>query len=286
MVDKLLYPTSEHYFQSQKLIGTPYVARICELPTAREAFEFPRQPHVSRWIRHDWEHVKDDVMFRALVAKFLQHRQLQFMLLNTGDRKLVEHSPYDSYWGDGPDGKGLNRLGKLLMRVRELLMFIRSHGDHVLQKDHTTVSATANSSSQQSSNPCANIPLPDRRHVEADGCGVVPRNDGVCSTSIPGRRAGANELKPPPADTCGSSTSGGQVASPQPISRSSSTSENQVGAPLQSVNRSLSTPGDHHTEANGHTPPQTGNNYTMSYVVIDMHKCNWECSSITSSIIW
>ena len=41
--------------------------------------------------------------------------------MNTGDRKLVEHSPYDSYWGDGPDGNGQNRLGELLMRLRSAL---------------------------------------------------------------------------------------------------------------------------------------------------------------------
>jgi predicted NAD-dependent protein-ADP-ribosyltransferase YbiA (DUF1768 family) len=31
---------------------------------------------------------------------------------------LVEHTARDSYWGDGGDGSGRNRLGHLLMQLR------------------------------------------------------------------------------------------------------------------------------------------------------------------------
>ena len=118
LINGIRFPTSEHYFQSQKLIGTPFLHKVCELPRPRQAFEYPRQPHVSVWVRQDWQSIKDDVMYRALIAKFTQHPYLKNMLLETGDRMLVEHSPYDSYWGDGGDGKGLNRLGELLMKLR------------------------------------------------------------------------------------------------------------------------------------------------------------------------
>ena len=37
----------------------------------------------------------------------------------TGTRELVEHTANDSYWGDGGDGTGQNKLGKLLMQVRD-----------------------------------------------------------------------------------------------------------------------------------------------------------------------
>ena len=120
-IDGIRYRTSEHYFQSQKLIGTPFLRKLCEFPRPRQAFEYPRQPHVSAWVRQDWHMVKDDIMYRALITKFTQHKHLRRRLLNTGDRKLVEHSPYDSYWGDGPDGNGQNRLGELLMRLRSAL---------------------------------------------------------------------------------------------------------------------------------------------------------------------
>ena len=39
-------------------------------------------------------------------------------LLSTGERKLIEDSPVDYYWGCGEDGSGVNMLGKLLMELR------------------------------------------------------------------------------------------------------------------------------------------------------------------------
>jgi ribA/ribD-fused uncharacterized protein len=72
----------------------------------------------KRPLRRDWESVKDNVMYQALVAKFTQHDDLRQILLGTGDALLVEHTENDSYWGDGGDGSGKNRLGHLLMRVR------------------------------------------------------------------------------------------------------------------------------------------------------------------------
>ena len=121
VIDGVLYPTTEHYFQSQKLIGTPYCSQVAELSSPREAFEYPRQQGVRDWVRKDWASVKDDVMYRALFHKFTQHDNLRILLLMTDDLELIEHSPYDSYWGDGPDGKGLNKLGKLLMDIRYFL---------------------------------------------------------------------------------------------------------------------------------------------------------------------
>ena len=60
-------------------------------------------------------------MYKALLAKFTQHSYLRKLLLETKERDLIEHSPYDSYWGDGGDGTGKNRLGILLMRLRHEL---------------------------------------------------------------------------------------------------------------------------------------------------------------------
>ncbi len=33
----------------------------------------------------------------------------------------TEHTESDDYWGDGGDGRGRNRLGRILMEVREAL---------------------------------------------------------------------------------------------------------------------------------------------------------------------
>ncbi|XP_065912115.1 uncharacterized protein [Dysidea avara] len=120
-IDDKVWPTTEHYFQAQKFIGTPYVEYIRTLPAPRLAFDFSRKPEVSHWRRNDWEQVKEKVMEKALWAKFTQHSELHKMLLDTGGRRLVEHTSNDRYWGDGGDGSGKNRLGNLLMDVRQKL---------------------------------------------------------------------------------------------------------------------------------------------------------------------
>ena len=121
IIDNQCWPTTEHYFQAQKFIGTPYEGAIRQLSFPREAFDFSRKPEVSYWQRTDWGEVKDDVMYKALLAKFRQHEKLLKLLLGTENRKLVEHTKNDSYWGDGGDGTGKNRLGELLMKVRQTL---------------------------------------------------------------------------------------------------------------------------------------------------------------------
>jgi len=75
----------------------------------------------KRPLRKDWESVKDAVMEKAVLAKFTQHQELRDLLLETGDAKLVEHTTNDSYWGDGRDGSGCNRLGEILMKIRSQL---------------------------------------------------------------------------------------------------------------------------------------------------------------------
>lgn len=60
-------------------------------------------------------------MLKGLRAKFSQHKELKELLLSTGDATLVEHTARGRIWGDGGDGSGENRLGRLLMQVREEL---------------------------------------------------------------------------------------------------------------------------------------------------------------------
>ena len=113
------WPTSEHYFQAQKFAGTPHAEEIRRAKKPRIAADMGRDR--KRPLRRDWESVKDSVMLDALRAKFTQHADLRELLLATDDAELVEHTANDSYWGDGGDGSGKNRLGQLLMRLRDQL---------------------------------------------------------------------------------------------------------------------------------------------------------------------
>ena len=75
----------------------------------------------KRPLRKEWESAKDSIMHEAVLAKFSQHADLGEILLGTGDAKIVEHTANDAYWGDGGDGSGRNKLGQILMQVREEL---------------------------------------------------------------------------------------------------------------------------------------------------------------------
>ena len=113
------WATSEHYFQAQKFKDNAYQTKIRKATNPMQAAQLGRSRKVK--LRPDWEKIKDSVMYDAVKAKFTQHKELKELLLSTENAKLIEHTENDSYWGDGGNGKGKNKLGKILMKVREEL---------------------------------------------------------------------------------------------------------------------------------------------------------------------
>ena len=120
------WPTVEHYFQAQKFADVTYGERIRRAlrPKHAKALGMTR----ALPLRADWEQVKEAIMSEAVLCKFKSHMRLAELLLSTGDRMIVENAPMDADWGCGPDGNGLNRMGKILMRVRESLRAARAVG--------------------------------------------------------------------------------------------------------------------------------------------------------------
>jgi len=118
-LDGKYWKTSEHFYQAQKVIGTPYEDQVREAPTPDKAAELGRSDDAP--LRDDWVEAKDDVMRRVVLEKFQTHVDIRETLLNTGDELLVEDSPVDYYWGCGADGTGKNMLGIVLMEVRDQL---------------------------------------------------------------------------------------------------------------------------------------------------------------------
>ena len=112
-----VWPTVEHYFQSRKFYDAGYQELIQLAPSPKMAKKMGNDR--SRPIRPDWDETKEDFMWEALYAKFTQHEDLKKKLLSTGDAILCEHAPHDAYWGDCGDGSGKNRLGELMMQIRD-----------------------------------------------------------------------------------------------------------------------------------------------------------------------
>lgn len=121
-LDGEVWKTSEHYYQAHKFtpMGQPlseWSIAIRDAATPMEAAKMGRDrnhPPVD-----GWDQIKEDVMRRALKAKFDAHESIREGLIKTGTSVLVESTVNDSYWADGGDGTGLNRLGVLLMELRD-----------------------------------------------------------------------------------------------------------------------------------------------------------------------
>jgi ribA/ribD-fused uncharacterized protein len=113
------WPTVEHFFQAQKFPDTEQEEAIRQARSPAKAKAMGRSKKYR--LRRDWESVKDGVMRQAVLAKFMQHDDIRAVLLATGEALLVEDSPTDAYWGCGAHGGGKNKLGRILMSVRDEL---------------------------------------------------------------------------------------------------------------------------------------------------------------------
>ena len=136
VIDGEIWPSTEHYFQAQKFIdpesdtsGEHVDEHVMNVRIAKSPAEAARMGRDrSLPLRSDWEDVKDEVMFKALAAKFTQHKDLYDLLMSTEDALIVEHTEKDRYWGDGENGRGKSMLGNLLMRLRDQLRQGVMHG--------------------------------------------------------------------------------------------------------------------------------------------------------------
>lgn len=114
-----------------------YQAAKCIRPEDRALFEHLK-PFESKklgkkiQIRLNWEDVKVSIMRYLVTQKFSSYKNLRELLVNTGNRSLVEANDWhDNYWGQHYEqtnglwrksGAGINKLGLILMGVRELFM--------------------------------------------------------------------------------------------------------------------------------------------------------------------
>ena len=116
LVDGVTYPSTEHYFQSQKFVGTPIEEKI---RTTIDPVEAKKIGTSSSGLRSDWDTAKVDVMLKAISAKFDQHNKLRYKLLDTIPCRLIVAHVKDAYWGNGIDDTGKNVMGKILTTVRD-----------------------------------------------------------------------------------------------------------------------------------------------------------------------
>lgn len=110
------YPTAEHAYQAAKTLSDTereMIARCTFAGTAKR---------LSRTFQHldpDWDQKREAVMLEVLRAKFRPGSMVATQLIGTRPSLIVEENTWgDRFWGK-VNGEGLNRLGELLMQVRE-----------------------------------------------------------------------------------------------------------------------------------------------------------------------
>lgn len=112
------YANNEAAFQAQKCMTEKEKKEFSDL----SAVDSKRKGRRVK-LRPDWEQVKVGIMEEIVRAKFNQNTELAKRLVETGNCKLIEGNTWhDTYWGvDIRTGRGKNKLGLILMKVREEL---------------------------------------------------------------------------------------------------------------------------------------------------------------------
>ena len=133
MVDGIAFSSMEQYMMYQKAIvfdDKEIAKEIIATSDVAEIKAYGRM--VSNYDDTVWNGVRQIIVYRGLLEKFRQNKELEYQLLETGDAVLAECAVKDRIWGIGLNmrdndrldlkkWKGQNLLGFTLMEVRTCL---------------------------------------------------------------------------------------------------------------------------------------------------------------------
>ena len=112
----LKYPCNENAFQALKIVNKDD-RKIFETISPKEAKKLGR--HVQ--LRANWNDMRYDIMYQLCVLKY-SDPVLKAKLIATYPEQLIEGNVWgDKYWG-AVNGIGQNKLGKILMKIRDDLL--------------------------------------------------------------------------------------------------------------------------------------------------------------------
>lgn len=129
----VVYKTAEHYMMAGKarlFNDHENLEKILHASTPNQVKSLGRK--VKNFDPKLWDEHKYEIVRQGNLLKFSQNKTYNDFLLSTGDKILVEASPYDTIWGIGmleTDSRaenpllwnGENLLGFALMEVRDEL---------------------------------------------------------------------------------------------------------------------------------------------------------------------
>lgn len=111
------FRSTEHAYQFRKAMHLKQFDIASCIRGATSAYEAMR---LSKLLKPDrqWHCMKVDVMREVIEAKLCQCKEFRVSLLSSMRNEIIEDTG-NHFWGRGHGGKGLNRLGRLLMSVRD-----------------------------------------------------------------------------------------------------------------------------------------------------------------------
>ena len=134
VVEGQYYNCTEQYMMAEKARIFGDVAIRAKILAASDPSVIKKLGRlVSNFDAEVWDEKCIEVVYNGNLNKFGQNKKLKEYLLSTGKSTFVEASPYDKIWGVGKSvdeediniphfWKGENRLGFILMEVRETLL--------------------------------------------------------------------------------------------------------------------------------------------------------------------
>lgn len=117
--DGIYWRTTEHFYQAHKFEDEQVRQRIINAQTPKEASRIGRSKEYK--IKDNWDDIRAEVMYEAVLLKFQEHADIREKLCSTGEEEIIEKTTKENYWGCGPKCDGTNMYGKILCQVREVL---------------------------------------------------------------------------------------------------------------------------------------------------------------------
>ena len=118
-INEVAWPSVEHYYQAMKFPELPdFQEQIRSAPTATAAAKLGKAKDPAKPIRADWKVSREAIMRDAVIAKFDQNPAIMQLLVNTYPKPIVFADASDAFWGYGRTKMGQNKLGNLLVEIR------------------------------------------------------------------------------------------------------------------------------------------------------------------------
>ncbi len=116
----IIFPSSENAYQAAK-VDADYRNRFRNISAAKAKKEWKKMPRIDA-SKEEWDARKYDVMSVILFDKFYRNKDLREKLMETEKNHMyLEETNHwkDTFWGVDINLGGKNKLGQILMAIRE-----------------------------------------------------------------------------------------------------------------------------------------------------------------------